>query len=72
MVVDKHIPLIQRRVKSQIKPGWLTQEALDAMKMRDCLKKRKKKRKLIMKILRSSNILSSTKSDDPEEILSAL
>ena len=38
-VVDKHIPLIQRRVKSKLKPGWLTQDILDAIKLRDFLKK---------------------------------
>ena len=59
-VVDKHIPLIQRRVKSQILPGWLTQEILQAMNERDHFKKAgleeeyKKKRNIVKYMIRKS------------------
>ena len=59
-MVDKHIPLIQRRVKSKLKPGWLTQDILDAIKLRDFLKKKgdydnfKKQRNLVQYKIRRS------------------
>ena len=38
-VVDTHAPVKKKRVKSPIKPSWLTNEILEAIKHRDHLKK---------------------------------
>lgn len=40
-VLDKHAPLRQRRVKKE-KPPWLNKELIDAMEIRDRLKKNKR------------------------------
>jgi hypothetical protein len=40
-IVDKHAPLRRRRVKRQTVPGWLTADLVNAMKLRDKLKKEK-------------------------------
>ena len=44
-VIEKHAPLRQKRVKSQNLPGWLTPEIREAMKIRDKLKSKTKKKK---------------------------
>ena len=69
-VVDKHIPLIQRQVKSKIKPGWLTQEIVNAIKLRNLSKKEKKRKKGDYE--NYNVILSNTKSDDLRETFFAL
>ena len=59
-VINKHIPLIKRRVKSKILPGWLTKDILSAMEDRDRSKKRgmfdeyKKKRNAVKSLIRKS------------------
>ena len=59
-VINKHIPLIQKRVKSKILPGWLTHDILHAMDKRDDLKKRglfdeyKKERNTVKYMIRKS------------------
>ena len=59
-VVNKHIPFIQKRVKSKILPGWLTKDILLAMEDRDRLKKNrlfdeyKKKRNVVKYLIRKS------------------
>ena len=34
-VVDKHIPLIEKRVKNEKQPGWITDEIRKTIKIRD-------------------------------------
>ena len=41
-VVDKHAPLRSKRVKHQTLPKWLTQDVIEAMALRDQLKKENK------------------------------
>lgn len=38
-VVNKHAPLRQKRVKHQTLPSWMTQDLIEAMKVRDSLEK---------------------------------
>ena len=35
-IIDKHIPLVQKRVKWIKQPGWITLELLKAFSLRDC------------------------------------
>lgn len=57
-IVDIHIPIIKRRVKSKIKPDWLTKQILDEMKIRDSLQKGtdafRKQRNLVQYLQRKS------------------
>jgi hypothetical protein len=41
-IVDKHAPVRKKRVKQQTLPGWLTSDIIQAMEIRDRLKKEKK------------------------------
>ena len=40
-LLDKHAPIIKRRIKHRIKPGWLTDEIITEMDIRDKLSKDK-------------------------------
>jgi hypothetical protein len=40
-IVDKHAPLRKKRVKQQTLPGWLNKDIIEAMEVRDKLKKEK-------------------------------
>ena len=44
-MLGKHAPVRQRRVKTREKPPWLTKEIMQAMKIRDELRKQKDRRK---------------------------
>jgi hypothetical protein len=41
-IVDRHAPLRRKRVKHQTVPGWMSEDLVKAMKLRDKLKKEKK------------------------------
>ena len=41
-LLDKHAPIKKRRVKQRIRPGWLTNEIIEEMNLRDMLSKNKK------------------------------
>ena len=41
-IIDKHAPIRRRRVKQRAQPGWITADIMEAMKIRDSLKKAKK------------------------------
>ena len=40
-IVDKHAPIRRKRVKHQTLPGWISKDIIEAMKLRDQLKKDK-------------------------------
>ena len=40
-LLDKHAPIVKRRIKQRIKPGWLTPEIIEQMEIRDKLSKNK-------------------------------
>jgi hypothetical protein len=40
-IVDKHAPIRRKRVKHQTLPGWMSNDIIEAMKLRDRLKKDK-------------------------------
>ena len=40
-VLDKHAPMRQKRVKSVVLPPWLTKDIINAMELRDSLKRQK-------------------------------
>ena len=41
-LLDKHAPIKKRRVKQRVRPGWLTNEIIEEMNLRDILSKDKK------------------------------
>ena len=41
-ILDKHAPIIKKRIKHTIRPGWLTNEIIEQMNIRDKLSKNKK------------------------------
>lgn len=42
-IVNKHAPIRRKKVKHKTLPGWLTADLMEAMKIRDELKRDKKK-----------------------------
>ena len=43
-IINKHIPLVTKRVKRIKQPGWLTEDILEAIKLRDSAMKKRKHR----------------------------
>ena len=80
-VLDKHAPVRTRRVKSSIRPPWLTHDLMKAMKERDKLKKKQRfddyrmQKKCIKKLVMKSKeslIKRTIKDKDTASIWRAL